>query len=151
MKLKYSLYSRRKILNSFLAGGMLAFFSSFLYPILKFLFPSDRETVEVTLKYTDYNDMSPYTARMFAWGNKPGILVKKASGYHAFITVCTHLDCNVSFIPEKRMFYCACHDGWYNENGVNIAGPPPSPLKQLGVELDSENLVIHKKGEKNEL
>lgn len=137
-------------MNSFLVGGMLAFFSSFLYPIIKFLFPPVSEPDKVTLEYTDYNDMNPYTTQMFAWGNKPGILVKKADGYHAFIAVCTHLDCNVSFMPEKRMFYCACHDGWYDENGVNIAGPPPSPLKKLNVQLDGENLIIFKKGGKNE-
>ncbi|MGB6866955.1 MAG: ubiquinol-cytochrome c reductase iron-sulfur subunit [Candidatus Aminicenantaceae bacterium] len=148
MKLKYSLFSRRKFLNSFLAGGTVVFLSSFLYPIIIFLFPPEREPDQIILKYANYNDMSPYTARMFAWGNKPGILVKKASDYHAFIAVCTHLDCTVSFLAERRMFYCACHKGWFDEDGVNVAGPPPSPLKQLNVELDGENLVIHKKGER---
>jgi len=150
MKLKYSLFTRRKILNSFLVGGMTAFFSSFLYPITKFLFPPKREPDRVNLELGGFIDMIPYTARIFAWGNKPGILLKKADGYHAFIAVCTHLDCNVSFIPEKRMFYCACHDGWYDESGVNVAGPPPSPLKKLAVELNGDHLIILKEGEKNE-
>ena len=64
----------------------------------------------------------------------------------AFVAVCTHLDCNVSYIPEEKKFYCACHDGWFNENGVNIAGPPPSPLRTLDVEITEEQLFIRKQG-----
>ncbi len=151
MKLKYSLFSRRKFLNSLLVGGFLAFFTSFVYPILKSLFPPEREPDQVILEYADYSDMETYTARGFIWGKKPGILVKKKSNYHAFIGVCTHLDCNVTYLQEKRMFYCACHEGWFDENGVNISGPPPSPLKQSEVELDGDNLVIFKNGGKNEI
>lgn len=123
---------------------MLAFFSSLLYPIVKFLFPPSQEPDRVVLKYADYKDLSPYTARMFAFGHKPGILVKKENYYQAFIAVCTHLDCTVTFLSAKRMFYCACHDGWYDENGVNVAGPPPSPLRKLIVKIDGEAMIIRK-------
>lgn len=148
MKLSYSLFSRRKFLNSLLAAGMFVFLSSFLYPIIKFLLPLEREPDQVILKYTNYNNMTPYSARTFAWGNKPGILIKRKSQFHAFIAVCTHLDCTVSFLPEERRFYCACHDGWFDEYGVNVAGPPPTPLTQLIVELEGENLIIRKNGER---
>lgn len=146
MKLKYSLFSRRKFLNTLLGGGMLALFSSFIYPIVKFIFPPSQELDKIVLKYADYKDMTPYIARVFAFGTKPGILVKKENYYQAFIAVCTHLDCTVTFLPEKKMFYCACHDGWYDENGVNVAGPPPFPLRQLIVEIEGEDMIIHKEG-----
>ena len=144
MKLKYSLFTRRKFLNALIGGGILAFFSSLLYPIVKFMFPPSREPDKIVLKYTDYKDLSPYTARIFAFGSKPAILVKKENYYQAFIAICTHLDCTVRFLSDKRMFYCACHDGWYDENGVNVAGPPPSPLRKLIVEIDGEAMIIRK-------
>ncbi|MFQ6083346.1 MAG: ubiquinol-cytochrome c reductase iron-sulfur subunit [Candidatus Aminicenantia bacterium] len=144
MKLKYSLFTRRKFLNTLLGGGMLTFFSTLLYPIIKFIVPPYREPDKVILKFADYKDMTSYTVQVFAWGSKPGILVKKENYYQAFIAVCTHLGCTVTFLSEKRMFFCACHDGWYDENGVNVAGPPPSPLRQLIVEIKGENLIIKK-------
>ncbi|HHF43049.1 MAG TPA: plastoquinol--plastocyanin reductase, partial [Candidatus Aminicenantes bacterium] len=61
--------------------------------------------------------------------------------------VCTHLDCNVTYLPEQRKFYCACHDGWYDENGINIAGPPPRPLRRLDVIVEGEKIIIRRKGE----
>jgi hypothetical protein len=36
MKLRYSLFSRRAFLNRLLGRGLLAFFSSLLYPIVIF-------------------------------------------------------------------------------------------------------------------
>ncbi|MCZ2845457.1 MAG: Rieske (2Fe-2S) protein [Candidatus Bathyarchaeota archaeon] len=142
MKLKYSLFSRRKFLNALFGGGLLTFFTTLLFPIVKFIFPPAQEPDKVILEYAHYKDMNPYTSRMFAWGRKPGILVKKGNRYQAFLAVCTHLDCTVTFLPEKRKFYCACHEGWYDENGVNIAGPPPSPLKKLIVQMEGENIII---------
>ncbi len=62
--------------------------------------------------------------------------------YIAFVGVCTHLDCNVAWLPDQNKFFCACHEGWYDENGVNIAGPPPKPLRRLAVTVEGENLVI---------
>jgi isorenieratene synthase len=56
--------------------------------------------------------------------------------------VCTHLDCNVSFVAEQRRFYCACHEGWYDENGLNVAGPPPSPLRRLSVSVEGDMLIV---------
>ncbi len=64
-------------MNAFLWGGMLAFFSSFIHPIIKFVFPPSRELDKIVLKYEDYKNMTPFTARTFVFGTKPGILIKK--------------------------------------------------------------------------
>lgn len=144
MKLKYSLFSRRKFLNALLGGGALSLLSSLLYPVIKFVFPPTREVDSISLEYTDYKDMAPHTTQIFAFGSKPGILVNRENSYRAFLAVCTHLGCTVNFLPEKRMFYCACHDGWFDEEGVNVAGPPPSPLRRLNVRIDGDNLIIER-------
>jgi Rieske Fe-S protein len=56
------------------------------------------------------------------------------------------LDCTVGYIPDQKKFFCACHEGWYDEDGVNISGPPPRPLRVLRAETDGENLVVKKEG-----
>jgi menaquinol-cytochrome c reductase iron-sulfur subunit len=48
---------------------------------------------------------------------------------------CTHLGCTVPFASEAEQasqdnleFRCPCHNGQYNDQGINIGGPPPRPL-----------------------
>jgi len=149
MKLKHSLFTRRQFLNGLLGGWLGALLVSFLYPVAKFIFPPYREPEEVILPLSNFKDMKPNSVRNFSWGTKPGIIKKTDDGtLQAFIAVCTHLDCNVTYLPEQRKFFCACHDGWYDENGINISGPPPKPLRQLLVVIEKENLILRKEGVK---
>lgn len=151
MKIKYSLFSRRRFLNGLLGGSLGALAASLLNPVIRFIFPPYKEPDQVILPWAEYIDLEPNQARNFPWGNKPGLLKKNEDGsLTAFVAVCTHLDCNVSYREGERKFFCACHDGWYDENGINIAGPPPSPLRKLEVAVQGEELVITRPGFKAE-
>ena len=143
MRLKHSLYTRRQFLNGLLGGWLGGLAAIFLYPVLRFVFPPEREPEQVLLPLTEYGSLEPGAIKNFAWGSKPGMLKKTAGGeLIAFVSVCTHLDCNVAYLPEQKKFFCACHEGWYDENGVNIGGPPPKPLRRLVVTTEGENLVV---------
>jgi len=147
MRIPYSLFSRRAFLNSLIGGWLAALGAAFLSPLLKFIVPPTREPDQVSVPLAEFKDAAPHTVKSFAWGSKPGLLKKTEDGaYIAFVGVCTHLDCNVTFVADKRRFYCACHEGWYDENGLNIAGPPPAPLRRLGVSVEGDVLVIKKRG-----
>ena len=145
MKFKHSLFSRRRFLNGIIGGGLGAMLASLVYPLVKFIFPPYKEPDEVFLILSEYEEMPPNSTRMFPWGSKPGILKKNDDGsLLAFVGVCTHLDCNVTYMADQRKFFCACHDGWYDEFGTNIAGPPPTPMRQLFVFIEGEDLIIRK-------
>lgn len=147
MKLPDSLFTRRRFLGGLIGGWLAALGGAVLSPLLKFIIPPYREPDEVTLTLADYAGMTAGEVKTFAWGIKPGFLRRASDGaYIAFVGVCTHLDCNVAFLPEKNRFFCACHEGWYDENGTNVAGPPPSPLRRLAVAVEGENLVVRKQG-----
>jgi Rieske Fe-S protein len=147
MKLKHSLFSRRQFLNGILGGGLGALFASLVYPIIQLVFPPYREPDEVILAYADYRDIEPNSVKLFSWGSKPGMIKKNDDGtLLAFVGVCTHLDCNVTYLADQRRFFCACHDGWYDEFGNNIAGPPPTPMRQLVVSVVGEELIIQREG-----
>ena len=143
MRLKHSLFTRRQFLNGLLGGWLGGLAALFLYPVLRFIFPPEREPEQVLLPLADFGGLEPGAMKNFAWGSKPGLLKRTAGGdFIAFVGVCTHLDCNVAYLPDQKKFYCACHEGWYDENGINIAGPPPKPLRRLAVSTEGENLVI---------
>jgi Rieske Fe-S protein len=147
MKLKHSLFTRRQFLNGLLGGWIAALLGSFAYPVLKFIFPPYREPDQVILPFSEFEDMAPNSVKTFSWGSKPGLLKKTDEGtYLAFVGVCTHLDCNVTYLPNQRKFFCACHDGWYDEKGDNIAGPPPSPLRRLVVRVEGQNMIVKRDG-----
>jgi cytochrome b6-f complex iron-sulfur subunit len=147
MKLKHSLFTRRQFLNGLLGGWLGALAASLLYPVLRFIFPPAREPDQVILPFSDFEAMKPNTVKNFAWGNKPGLIKRNDDGsFTAFVAVCTHLDCNVTYLPEQRKFFCACHDGWYDEDGIQIAGPPPRPLRRLILSVEGADLVIKREG-----
>jgi len=147
MKLKHSLFTRRQFLNSLLGGWLAALVATFLYPVVKFIFPPTREPDKVVLPFSGFQDMGPNSVQNFSWGSKPGIIKKDDDGtYQAFVAVCTHLDCNVAYLPDRRKFFCACHEGWYDEDGRNIGGPPPSPLRRLTLVIEGGDLIIKREG-----
>ncbi len=147
MKLKHSLFTRRQFLNGLFGGWLAALLTSFLYPLIKFIFPPTREPDQVILPFSDFKDMGPNSVRRFSWGTKPGLLKKNEDGtLKAFVGICTHLDCNVTYLPDQRKFFCACHDGWYDANGRNIGGPPPKPMRQLFVVIEGEDLIVKREG-----
>jgi Rieske Fe-S protein len=61
----------------------------------------------------------------------------------AFDSKCTHAGCNVEFQGDK--IFCNCHGGTYDLNGKNIAGPPPKPLTELGIEEEEGVLYVFRK------
>ncbi len=145
MKLLHSLFSRRRFLGALTGGWAAAFAATFIGPLLKFVFPPYQEPEEVILPLAEFEGMAAGEVKNFEWGIKPGLLKLQEDGsYVAFVGVCTHLDCNVSYLPGEKKFYCACHDGWYDEDGMNIQGPPPAPLRRLAVSLEGENIMVRR-------
>lgn len=56
--------------------------------------------------------------------------------FTAFSRQCTHLSCSVVPEPDKRRFYCPCHEGAFDlATGDPIAGPPRRPLARIKLEF----------------
>ncbi len=139
----YSLVKRRTFLTR--VGALLGagFVAQLLGPLARFVFPGNvREPDSVTFTDPQLAELSALAAGeclRFAWGGVPGLLVRSRDGeLRAFKGVCTHADCNVAWRATSQDFFCACHEGVYDANGVNIAGPPPRPLATLHLETDTD-------------
>lgn len=145
MRLKESLLSRRWLLVGLVYGGLASFAAYIAYPVVKFLFHKKKLPLPraVTIARADVARMAPNSAAYFKYGYVPGVLLKTAEGeLRAFSARCTHLDCNVLYQPGDRKFFCACHDGYFDDLGINIEGPPPRPLPTFDIQQDGDLLVL---------
>jgi len=99
---------RRRFLNYLLGTGFGATALAIFYPILKFLTPPRViEAAQNSVTAGKLGDLALNSGKIFKFGNKPGILIRSASGeLKAFSAVCTHLDCIVQYQPEKKQI-CA--------------------------------------------
>ncbi len=149
MKLKESLLSRRWFLTGLIYGALGFLSASVLYPVVKFLFHKKKMPLPVGVRIAkaEIVSMKPNSAAYFKYGHMSGILLKTEEGeLRAFDAKCTHLDCNVYYQPESKKFHCACHDGFFNDLGINIAGPPPAPLPLFSIEDEGDMFVVSIEG-----
>ncbi len=59
----------------------------------------------------------------------------------AFDQRCTHLSCAVVPEPEKKRFFCPCHNGSFDlETGSPLAGPPRRPLARIKLEIVNDEI-----------
>lgn len=153
MKIDYSLVTRRTFLNTLFGGWVIALFSGSFFALMKFAFPTlGKEPDFVVLKTGDFIDIPNNSVKPFAWGGKLGFFFKKPDGTKTALKgVCTHMECNITYKPEDKKFYCACHKGWFDMEGKVLEGPPPKPLEFFDIKEEGEKLIIAKKGVKVEL
>ncbi len=136
---------RRSFLSWFLGTSVGAFLASALYPVLRYVVPpkTEESTAAGVALHVKAADMKPNTGFIFKFGNRPGILVRTPAGeLRAFTAVCTHLACTVQYREDLQHIWCACHNGHYDLNGKNIAGPPPRPLEPYAVNVRGEKIVV---------
>ena len=124
------------------AGGLLA---AVVYPLVRYIIPpevAESAVNSVQLAFTA-DEVPANTGRIFKFGTRPGLLVKTPSGeLRAYSARCTHLDCTVQYREDIEHIWCACHNGHYDLNGKNIAGPPPEPLQAYDVNLRGDQIVV---------
>jgi cytochrome b6-f complex iron-sulfur subunit len=139
--------SRRGFINWFLGTSAGAFLLAVLYPLSRYLVPpeageSTAGTVTLDLKP---DSVKTNTGQIFKFGSRPGILIRTPAGeLRAFSAVCTHLNCTVQYRPDLTQIWCACHNGHYDLNGKNVAGPPPRPLEPFTVNARGNQIVVSK-------
>jgi Rieske Fe-S protein len=62
----------------------------------------------------------------------------------ALSSTCPHLGCQVRWEAQNDRFFCPCHNGVFDPNGVATAGPPGEAGQSLPrYELKVENGLLH--------
>jgi len=115
-----------------------------IFPIIKYLTPpKSSEAAPTNVIAGEVGELNNNSGKIFRFGNKPGILIKTPKGdIRAYSAVCTHLECTVQYRSDLQHIWCACHNGHYDLNGKNIAGPPPRPLERYKVNTKDNNIYV---------
>ena len=140
---------RRRVLQVFLGGGILASIVSFLYPVARYLAPpAEVDLGADSVLAGTVHDLKPNSYKIFRFGSKPALLVRTIKGdYKAMSATCTHLSCTVQYKPDSQQVWCACHNGLYDLNGRNIGGPPPRPLDLYSVHIKGDDIYVSRNRE----
>jgi Rieske Fe-S protein len=137
---------RRHLINTLLSSGIAATAASIFYPIMRFIIPPEAaESAVMSVSAGRPDDVPPNTGTIFKFGSEPGLLVRTTEGeLKAFSARCTHLNCTVQYDPAQKLIVCACHNGQFDLNGKNVAGPPPKPLPALNVNVRGDEVIVSK-------
>lgn len=139
---------RRTFVDYLLGGGLLASLASFLYPVLRFVMPPPvTEAIETSVVAGKVGELAPNSGKVFKFGRRPALLVNTPAGeLRAYDGICTHLNCTVQYRSDFGQIWCACHNGFYDIAGKNIAGPPPRPLERLNLQVRGDEVVVSRGG-----
>lgn len=131
--------NRRSFLNWFLGTSVGALATTIFYPVFRFMSPPhipEASTHQVDAGATNDPEILDRGFKILRFGSEPVILIRADDDdYRAFAATCTHLDCVVEFHSDHKRLWCNCHNGAYDLQGHQTAGPPPKPLQPFQVDL----------------
>jgi len=127
---------RRGILKGLLAGAAAVVTAPIIYVAARFfgyIRVGGTGQTSTTVAFSDLTSEKPF--KLVEINDEPVIVVRERNDQiRAFTATCTHLGCTVTYRPQVPDFYCKCHQGRYDENGVNVPGTrPKAPLTELTV------------------
>jgi Rieske Fe-S protein len=103
-------------------GTLAAFMARFLYPA--------RPTTRGWQMVIDLPSIQPSESIIYRLPNGSPVNITRvgdtgsADDFLALSSTCPHLGCQVHWEPQNNRFFCPCHNGVFNPEGVAIGGPP---------------------------
>lgn len=139
--------TRREFTKLLLAGGVIGWVGSVVYPIISYLRPPKVPEANVqSVKAGSAAAFAVNTGQIIKFGRKPVILVREQTGeFRALSATCTHLECIVQYRGDLKQIWCACHNGLYDLKGRNVSGPPPRPLEEYAVNVVGDEILVSRK------
>ena len=140
--------TRKGFVDWLLGTTVGAFAIAVVYPVTRFIIPPDipEVTSDSELLTLTPDDLAPNSGEIFRFGNEPGIIVRTPEGeLKAFSARCPHLDCTVQYRDDLSRIWCACHNGHFDLQGRNVAGPPPKPLEGFDVNVRGDEITVSRR------
>lgn len=141
---------RRVLLRMAMASGLAAGYGTLAAMAGRFLYSSpgaprrwqfvatvDRWPVGHSISY-----VAPNGAKILVTRQHEG---NSEDAFTALSSICPHLGCQVHWEPQNNRFFCPCHNGVFDRQGVAISGPPAAArqvLTRFPVKVDRGRLFI---------
>jgi cytochrome b6-f complex iron-sulfur subunit len=139
-----SVSRRAFFINALMAGSVLSGLVLMASYFFRFLFPSDRGKTTRKLYAGDVGQIP--AGKSFSFTDLKGQrlnIVNTGDEFIALSTQCTHLGCQVFWKEREKLFFCPCHDGFFDARGNVVKGPPPAPLTTYKVEVVGQSIYIY--------
>jgi Rieske Fe-S protein len=123
-----------------MAGGLVAGYGTFAFMAGRYIFPTKVETP--WLFVSEANSIQPGDSLAFesptgvrvAIARRPGDGPPHSAETEDFIalsSVCPHLGCRVHWESHNNRFFCPCHNGVFDPEGMPVSGPPKAAEQEL--------------------
>ena len=131
-------YIARRDFTKFLVLTSFAFVVGQLWIVVQNFFRARRGDSQIQ-HIAQIDDIAIGSAQTFTYPKEHDqcVLVRlDQQSFVAYSRQCTHLSCSVVPEPDKRRYYCPCHEGLFDlASGNPIAGPPRRPLARIELEF----------------
>ncbi len=108
------------------AGGIVVF--SLVYPLFRFL----GYTIKPKPRYISVPAPLPLSGYH---AERDFILFGGPKAPFAVSRTCTHLGCRVSYLEDRQIIECPCHQSRFTPQGNVLNGPAKQNLRSLAVEI----------------
>jgi Rieske Fe-S protein len=76
------------------------------------------------------------------WQRQPVEVRATRDGFEARSLVCTHIGCTVRWVAAEERYACPCHEGFFDDRGNPIGGPPKAPLRSVPVLVTEDKIIV---------
>jgi nitrite reductase/ring-hydroxylating ferredoxin subunit len=134
---------------SALMGLLLSYGLAAAYGVA-YLFPPGRRRDSRRLFIARRDAFAPGSVKPYVDEKGRTLLIRSdPTDLSAFDTRCPHLGCKVHWESDKDRFFCPCHNGVFNRDGVAVSGPPADAgqaLTRVSLDIDVAGNVFLKVG-----
>lgn len=135
-----SMTRRRLTRLGWIAGG-LVFFGGQLWVLLRLvLTPPDLGQGRGQFTLGALGQFPPGSVTHFR--KERVFLVHDTPGLLALADECTHQQCPLLYVTERRTLQCNCHGAQFTPTGEVIGGPAPHPLPRYAVTVQDDGQVL---------
>jgi Rieske Fe-S protein len=119
-----------------MAAGLVGGYGVFGVMLGRFVYPAGQSN-RAWLFVCQVNQLAEGEAIDFAAPSGQKIVVARqgagvsADDFLALSSTCPHLGCRVHWEGANDRFFCPCHNGVFDRNGVATAGPPAAARQSL--------------------
>ncbi|MCA9219069.1 MAG: Rieske (2Fe-2S) protein [Planctomycetales bacterium] len=118
-----------------MGGGLVAGYGTFGVIAARFL---DAPGQPMGWQYlTTVDELKPGDSLTYAAPNGAKVVIARqgagtsAEDFVALSSVCPHLGCAVHWEPQNDRFFCPCHNGVFDRQGMATEGPPAKAKQRL--------------------